>query len=269
MTTSPSFSGLRPSATDQPFSSGSSTQASARAGGPLPGWPSALPDEVTIRPEPWMNGFASFTPSTWLTVSSSDASMASSCVNGPGPASISSLFVERTNASVPLLPFENKSSNVWFTVAVRIDTPEKKPMPMTTARKVPTSRRLWATRLRSVTFSTTSVSECLQAIEHLVGGGFGHRVDDATVLQEQRPIGVTRGDGIVRDHHDRLAEVADRPPHEREDLGARARVEVPRGLVGEDDLRLCREGAGHCHALLLAPRQLRRTMLEAIAQPDG
>src|SRR3954453_1052810 len=188
MTTSPSFSGLRPSATDQPFSSGSSTQASARAGGPLPGWPSALPDEVTIRPEPWMNGFASFTPSTWLTVSSSDASMRPRWVNVPGPASISSLFVERTNASVPLLPFEKRSSNVWLTVAVRIDTPEKKPMPITTARNVPTSRRLWATRFRNVTLSTTSVPERLEPVEHLVGGRLGHRIDDATVLEEQRAV---------------------------------------------------------------------------------
>src|SRR4051794_39382773 len=222
MTTSPSRSGFRPDAIDQPFSAGSSTHASANTGGPLPGWPNALPSALTMGPDPWMNGFASLTPSIFEIVSTSAASMRPRWVNDPGPASTCSLLDDRTNASVPRLPLEKRSSNVWLTVAVRIDTPEKKPMPMTTARNVPTSRRLCATRFRKVTFSTTSVPERLEPVEHLVGGRLGHRIDDATVLEEQRAVGVPRGDRIVRDHHDRLPELADGFAHEGEDLATGA-----------------------------------------------
>ena len=76
----------------------------------------------------------------------------------------------------------------------------------------------------------------LHAVEHGIGRGVGELVDDAAVGEEHRPVGVGRGDRVVRDHHDGLAELADGRAHEREDLGARAGVEVAGGLVGEDDL---------------------------------
>ena len=69
-------------------------------------------------------------------------------------------------------------------------------------------------------------------------------------------------------HDDRLAELAHRLAQERQHLGARARVEVAGGLVGEDDLRLAGERPGRRHPLLLAARQLVRPVLQAGPQAD-
>ena len=55
-------------------------------------------------------------------------------------------------------------------------------------------------------------------------------------------------------------------PH---DLEADARVEVPGGLVGEQDRRLVDDGAGDRHALLLATGQLVREPLLLALEPDG
>ena len=99
--------------------------------------------------------------------------------------------------------------------------------------------------------------EALHAVEDLLGGGLGQLVDDLAVGEEQHPVGVGRGHRVVGDHHDGLAEVGHGLAHEAEDLGAGPRVEVAGGLVGEDDLRLAGQGAGHGHALLLAARRAR------------
>ena len=56
-------------------------------------------------------------------------------------------------------------------------------------------------------------------------------------------------------------------PHEREDLGAAAAVEVAGGLVREDDRRPADERPGHGHPLLLAAGQLGRPVAEAGARP--
>ena len=77
------------------------------------------------------------------------------------------------------------------------------------------------------------------------------------------------GDGVMGDHDDRLAELAHRGAHERQDLGAGAGVEVAGRLVGEDDLGTAGEGAGDGDALLLPARELRRSVLQAVLQPDG
>jgi hypothetical protein len=92
--------------------------------------------------------------------------------------------------------------------------------------------------------------------------------DDAAVGEEDRPVRVRRGHGIVGDHHGGLAELADGLPHERQDLGARARVEVAGGLVGEDDLGPARQRPRDGDALLLTTRELRRPVPEARAEPD-
>ena len=90
------------------------------------------------------------------------------------------------------------------------------------------------------------------------GAGRVHLVDDPAVGEEQHDVGVRRRDRVVGDHHDRLAEPVDRVAHEAEDLGARSRVEVAGGLVGEDHRRPARERAGDGDPLLLTAGQLRR-----------
>ena len=70
------------------------------------------------------------------------------------------------------------------------------------------------------------------------------------------------------DHHDRLAELVDGAPHERQDLAAGRAVEVAGRLVGEDDRRSAGERAGDGDALLLATRQLARAVRQPVAQAD-
>ena len=65
------------------------------------------------------------------------------------------------------------------------------------------------------------LSEGLHALEHAVGGGSGHQVDDVAVGEEHDLVGVARRVRVVGDHHDGLAERVDCVAHEAEDVGAR------------------------------------------------
>ena len=71
---------------------------------------------------------------------------------------------------------------------------------------------------------------------------------------------------VVRDHDERLPVVAYRRVQEVQDLLARARVEVARRLVGEDDRRLRDERARDGYALLLASGELGRPVRAAIVE---
>ena len=114
-----------------------------------------------------------------------------------------------------------------------------------------------------------SLRQALHAVENALGRGFVDFVDDLSVGEEDDPIGVRRRIGVVRDHHDCLAELFHRAPHEAENVGTRLAVEIARGFVGEDDLRLARQRAGDGDSLLLATRQLGRLVVETVAQADG
>src|SRR5262245_5309830 len=74
--------------------------------------------------------------------------------------------------------------------------------------------------------------------------------------------GVVRGDQ-ERDPAGRL-QLQEEVVHHLARLG----IEVPGRLVGEDDPRPIHDRPGHGHALPLAPRQLPRPMVQAIAQTD-
>ena len=74
--------------------------------------------------------------------------------------------------------------------------------------------------------------------------------------------------GVVRDHHDRLAELVDRVAQQLEDLAARRGVEVAGRLVGEDDRRPRDERAGDRDALLLAAGELGRSVRAAVGEAD-
>src|ERR671918_2209909 len=126
-----------------------------------------------------------------------------------------------------------------------------KPTPSTTASAVNAILSLWAISPLNVVLNIASGLQALDAVEHLVDRGLRHLVDDLPVGQEDDPICVRGGDRIVSDHHDRLAKLAHRRPHEIEYLRAPARIEVPGGLVGEHDLWTARECARRGDALLL------------------
>src|SRR5439155_11450767 len=158
----------------------------------------------------------------------------------------------------------NRLSNVREIVSVRIIVPDMNATPSITARAVSAKRSLWASSPLIVTRRTVLLADVFHVVDDRLRGRVLELVDDLPVGKEDDAVGVTGGDGVVRDHHDRLTEVGDGLVHELEDLGTRLRVEVPGRLVGEDDLRAARERARDGDALLLSTRQLGRPVLETV-----
>jgi hypothetical protein len=81
-----------------------------------------------------------------------------------------------------------------------------------------------------------------------------------------RALGVQRVARVVGDHAHRRA-AAVQLAQQLHHAPAVARVQVPRGLVGEDDGRVAHHRARHRHALLLAARELRRVVPLPVAHP--
>ena len=71
------------------------------------------------------------------------------------------------------------------------------------------------------------------------------------------------------DHHDGLTEFANSAPHEVENFRTGFGVEVAGWFIGENDLWLRSECAGHSNTLLLATRQLAGPVLQAAFELDG
>src|SRR5215471_5489586 len=74
--------------------------------------------------------------------------------------------------------------------------------------------------------------------------------------------------GIVRDHHDSLAELGVQSLKEMEHILCRGGVEVSRRLIGENKVRIRHNRARDGHALFLASRELAGEMLQPIAKSD-
>ena len=106
-------------------------------------------------------------------------------------------------------------------------------------------------------------------VEDEVGIRADYLIDDFAVDEEDHPVCVGGGIGIVGDHHDGLTEFVDRSTHERQNLVAGDRVEVAGGFIREDDLGAGRKRSAYGHSLLLAPRQLVGAMADAIGKADG
>ncbi len=88
---------------------------------------------------------------------------------------------------------------------------------------------------------------------------------DSTVAHPHHPPR-PRGDAVfMRDHDDRLARAV-QVAEQLHDLVARARVEVTRGLISQNDLWIVDQCAGNRHALLLATRELRGTVIESLSE---
>src|SRR4051812_24041293 len=181
-------------------------------------------------------------------------------------ACASNRAVERTITSEVLAV----SAEAWWKaasiVSVRMKVPDTRVTASATANAVPRRRPPCATAPRSR--RNMSAPELLHVVYRPLGGGVEHLVHDLAVGQEHDPVGVGGGDGVVGDHHDRLAEAVDGPAHEGQQLAAGLGVEVAGRLVGEDDLGSGDEGAGGGDPLLLATGQLGRAVAEAVTQAD-
>jgi hypothetical protein len=93
----------------------------------------------------------------------------------------------------------------------------------------------------------------------------GQLPGDPPVGEEDDPVGVAGRHGVVGDHDDRLAELPDTAAEQIQHLRAGPGVEVPGGLVGEDDLRLPSQCPRDGDPLLLPAGQLGG----AVPQPRG
>ena len=93
-------------------------------------------------------------------------------------------------------------------------------------------------------------------------------VDEVSILQLQDEV-VGRDEAlVVRDDHQGALPQALVLPEEVEDLVAGLRVELTGWLVGQDEHRVLDQRPRDRHALLLAPRQLVRAVVEAGSQAD-
>src|SRR3990172_8438040 len=91
--------------------------------------------------------------------------------------------------------------------------------------------------------------------------------DDAPVAKLDDPLGVARDVLLVGHEQDRHT-VGVEPLEEGHDRHRGPRVEVPRGLVGEEKGGLGDESAGDGDALLLSARELARLVIHAIGEAD-
>src|SRR6185503_18661661 len=91
-------------------------------------------------------------------------------------------------------------------------------------------------------------------------------VGDRSSRDVQPPVATPREIGIVSDQHQSGAALAIHLEEELDHVLARGRVEVARGLVGEEQARLAHERPRDGHALLLAAGELPRIMAETLAQ---
>ena len=108
-----------------------------------------------------------------------------------------------------------------------------------------------------------SVPQVRQLLGDFVGAGSLERAGDPSVGEQDDAVGVGRRDGVVGDHHDRVAVGVDELAQEREHAAPGAGVERSGGLVGEDHLGPCDERAGDRDALLLAAGELGGTVAQA------
>ena len=93
-------------------------------------------------------------------------------------------------------------------------------------------------------------------------------VHNLAVTHVQDAMSVSGGFGIVRDHHDRLAEVliklAEKAEHGLGVFG----IEIACGFISQDDFRFADDSASERYALLFAARKFRRLMFQTIAQAE-
>src|SRR2546430_9701048 len=109
-----------------------------------------------------------------------------------------------------------RPSNVFEMVAVSTKVPDTNATPSMTAMPVSRKRTFFDQIPLRVTFHTRSGAQTLHLVEHGVGVRVVELVDDRAVGQEDHTIRVGRGDRVVGDHHDGLAETVDRLAHEGE-----------------------------------------------------
>src|SRR5688572_11469653 len=171
---------------------------------------------VAVRCKP-PSAFA--TPGTARTVSSTEAG------TGSRTAEMSStVSTERTSRSTLAVSSVNRLSNVALRLSARMNDPETNATEATIAIPIAIARPIRARSERRASLGMTLIrlaTDLLHAVDDLVDGRLRHVVHDLAVGEEHDAVGVGGSVGVVRHHHDRLAEIVDRVAHELQDVGAR------------------------------------------------
>src|ERR1017187_1851155 len=135
-----------------------------------------------------------------------------------------------------------------------------------TAEKAPASnapaRRVKARFIRNLLFRNRDSSR-----DALSGRGGGRVLQDPPVVHLDDATCPSREAHVVRDDDER-APGAPQLREEAHDVAARGRVEVSRGLVGEQHVGRHRKRSRDRDALHLAARQLRRLVIEPVREAD-
>src|SRR6266705_5226828 len=105
----------------------------------------------------------------------------------------------------------NSTLKVLFKVSVKTNVPEMKATPSTIASAVSASLSLWASRPLIVTFRMSG-RQRPHPLQDRVGGRLVELAHHRPVGQEDDPVRVGGARGVVRHHHDRLAELGDGLP---------------------------------------------------------
>ena len=103
---------------------------------------------------------------------------------------------------------------------------------------------------------------CAQVIAHGCSGR------DATVLQVNYAPGLGTDSRVVCRNDNGQPFLLVEPLKDLYDLLGILRVQMSRGLVGQQELRARHQCAGYCDALLLAARQLFRQVVNAMSESD-
>src|ERR1041385_4627442 len=91
---------------------------------------------------------------------------------------------------------------------------------------------------------------------------------ELSFLEMQGVLRARRGLRIVRYHDDRLLEFGIQPMQQLERLLSVLRIEVARGLVGDEDGRIGDDRPRDRYALLLTAGQLPRVVMHAVGEAD-
>ena len=161
----------------------------------------------------------------------------------------------------------NNVVKVLCRVSVRMKVPEMNVTPRTMAIAVSARRSLWASSPLRVTFHM-SASERPHLFEDRIRGRILELAHHGPVGEEEDTIGVSSSPRVVGHHHDRLTQLGDGGPHERQHLGRRVGIEVPGGLVGEDKVRAVDQRPGAGHPLLLPSGHLVGPVEQPVADAE-
>src|SRR5512139_1487269 len=123
-------------------------------------------------------------------------------------------------------------------------------------------------KARIATATASTVSPLRSGWRSALRSRILRKIIHRALLEVAHAGGALRGARVVRDHDDRLAEVAHQAAHEVEDLRRRGAVEVARGLVGHDQRRVGHDRPRDGDALLLPARELPGAVIQPVGEAD-